>query len=202
MKGSATGADVALGFVSSPEFNALNTTDEAYLRILYQAFFNREPDPSGLSDWLRELENGTDRSKVLDGFIYAEEFGILCRDYGISPVPVAAFISRLYQLCLNREPDQKSLAVWVGELLNGTKTGADVAWGFIFSQEFINRNTTDEEYLSILYRALLNRDLDEGGYTLWLQRLSDSTAREDILNGFLFAREFYDMCANYGIRPN
>jgi kexin len=202
LEGSVTGADVALGFLSSPEFNKQNTTDEEYLIILYQAFFNREPDPPGLSGWLWELENGTDRSRVLDGFIFAKEFGNLCRDYGISPEPVTAFVSRFYQLCLNRDPDQTSLTGWVSELLNGTKTGADMAWGFIFSREFINRNTSDEEYLYILYRALFNRELDRDGYNLWFQQLSVLTDRGEILNGFLFAPEFYNLCDNYGIVAN
>jgi subtilisin-like proprotein convertase family protein len=202
LEGTVTGADVALGFVSSPEFNEQNTTDEEYLTMLYQTLFNREPDPSGLTGWLRELENGTDRSQVLDGFIYAKEFGNLCRDYGISSEPVTAFASRFYQLCLNREPDQAGLAGWVGQLLNGTKTGADVALGFVFSREFINRNTSDEEYLYILYRAFFNREPDEDGYNLWLQRLAATADREEILAGFLFASEFYNLCDNYGIIPN
>jgi hypothetical protein len=188
--------------VSSVEFNEQYTTDEEYLTILYQAFFNREPDPSGLSGWLRELENGTDRSRVLDGFIYATEFGNLCRDYGISPEPVTAFVSRFYQMCLNRDPDQAGLAGWVSELHNGTKTGTDVALGFVFSREFIKQNTSDEEYLYILYRAFFNREPDEDGYNLWLHLLAAPTDREEILNGFLFASEFYNLCDNYGIIPN
>jgi kexin len=201
LNGSLTGADIALGFVSSAEFDQQNTSDEEYLTILYQAFFNREPDPAGMSGWLRELENGTARSRVLDGFIYAKEFGNLCRDYGISPEPVTAYVRRFYQLCLNRDPDPGGLAGWVNELLNGTKTGADVALGFVFSQEFINRDTSDEEYLHILYRAFFNRQADQGGFNSWLQRLALPVTRIEIIEGFLLAPEFLDLCDNYGIIP-
>ena len=105
-------------------------------------------------------------------------------------------------MCLNRDPDQAGLTGWVSALLNGTKTGTDVAVGFVFSREFINKNTSDEEYLYILYRAFLNREPDEGGYNWWLQRLAAPADREMILNGFLFASEFYNLCDNYGIMPN
>ncbi len=74
--------------------------------------------------------------------------------------------------------------------------------GFIFSREFINRNTSNEEYVYTLYRAFFNRDPDEDSYNLWLQRIAASADREEILNGFLFASEFYNVCDNYGIIPN
>ena len=71
------------------------------------------------------------------------------------------FVTRFYQLCLDRNPDQAGLDDWVVALLNRTQTGSSVAHGFVFSQEFTNKNTTTEEYLTVLYEAFFNRMPDE-----------------------------------------
>jgi len=76
---------VAKGFIFSPEFIDRNTTNAEYLTILYEAFFNRDPDPACWDVWLLELDTGRDRGEVLDGFLYSQEFSELCEDYGINP---------------------------------------------------------------------------------------------------------------------
>jgi len=201
LDGSLTGSDVAYGFVFSSEFLEKNTTDEEYLDILYQAFFNRDPDPAGWEGWLSVLEGGTGREHVLKGFIYAREFNELCRDYGIIPNPVAAFVTRFYQLCLKRDPDIAGLDGWVASLLSGENVGADVADGFIFSPEFTKTIITHEEYMEILYKAFFNRDPDEAGLSGWLDELNSGTSRADVLDGFIYSKEFAQLCEDYGITP-
>jgi hypothetical protein len=200
LEGSLTGTDVAYGFVFSPEFLKKNTANEEYLDILYQAFFNRDPDAAGWSGWLSELNSGKDRRDVLNGFIYSQEFNVLCWEYGILPNSVAAFVSRFYQQCLGRKPERAGLEGWTNDLLNQLRTGAEVSEGFIYSPEFINKNTTNEEYLTILYKAFFNREPDPAGWALWLAELYRGTSRDVVLNGFIYAREFAELCNKYCIR--
>ena len=206
LRGCLTGADVAYGFVFSTEFTNLNTSNADYLTVLYTAFFDRNPDPAGYNYWFSQLNSGVSREDVLDGFIYAQEFVDLCDSYGIIAFRtprelVEAFVTRFYQQCLNRGPDQAGLDYWVNALLDGTLTGADVAWGFVFSQEFVNLNTTNEEYLTVLYQAFFKRQPDPGGFTYWLDQFTNGASREDVLNGFIYAQEFADLCDAYGITP-
>ena len=56
---------------------------------------------------------------------------------------VEAFITRFYQLCLDRDPDTAGLEGWANDLLDQVRTGADVAEGFIYSLEFIEKRTTN-----------------------------------------------------------
>jgi len=199
--GRLTGADVANGFVFSNEFVDRNVDNDTYLNILYRAFFDRAPDSGGFSDWLTRLENGESRKSVLNGFLEAQEFYDLCGRYGIVPYnPVKAFVTRFYELCLDREPDLAGLADWVDGLQTGRLTGADVANGFVFSNEFTNRNTTDNEFLRILYAAFFNRDGDPGGSAYWMAQLRGLTPREEVLDGFIYAQEFTDLCNEYGIK--
>ena len=134
-------------------------------------------------------------------------FLVICSSnaYG-SRADVEAFVTRFYQECLGRNPGSTSLNNWTNYLLSGEKTGAEVAYGFVFSPEFLDMNTTDEEFLYVLYEAFFNRQPDQGGYDRWLNELSDQTpqvgakaARKNVLNGFLGAPEFKNLCDEYGI---
>ena len=212
LDGSQTGSDVAHGFVFSTEFLNKVKSNEEYLQILYEAFFNRQPDPAGLQGWLDAFANGSSREDVLNGFIYAVEFANLCDKFGIKAFEghitktqreaVEAFVTRFYQLCLDRDPDASGLEGWANNLLNQIQTGADVATGFIYSQEFISKNTTNEEYLTILYKAFFNRDPDQGGWDEWISELNGGKDRSYGLDGFLYSQEFINLCEGYGIDPN
>ncbi|RJQ53470.1 MAG: DUF4214 domain-containing protein [Desulfobacteraceae bacterium] len=114
---------------------------------------------------------------------------------------VEAFVTRFYQQCLSRNPDPGGLAGWVNALLAGTLSGADVANGFIFSPEFIARNTTNEEFVAILYRAFFAREPDAGGYNGWVNSLNSGASRQAVLDGFTHSLEFENLCAIYGITP-
>jgi len=82
---------------------------------------------------------------------------------------IQAFVTRFYQLCLNRDPDVTGLDGWTNNLLNQTQTGADVAKGFIFSLEFIAKSTTNSQYLEILYKAFFDRNADPAGINIDLK---------------------------------
>jgi hypothetical protein len=196
-----TGSDVAYGFVFSNEFINKNTTNEEFLQVLYEAFFNRQPDPAGWQGWLDVMQNGAGREEVLKGFIYAKEFNELCREYGIIPNPVAGFVTRFYNLCLKRDPDVSGLDGWVASLLSKENVGADVAEGFIFSPEFTKAVITDEEYMTILYKAFFNRDPDPAGLQGWLDVLNSGKDRAEVLDGFIYSTEFGQLCEKYGITP-
>jgi hypothetical protein len=113
---------------------------------------------------------------------------------------VEDFVTRFYQLCLGRNPDPVGLDVWVSALLNGSLTGSDVAYGFVFSHEFIAKNTSNEEYLNVLYEAFLDRQPDSAGWLGWLEALNSGASREDVLKGFIYAEEFANLCDKYGIK--
>ena len=110
-------------------------------------------------------------------------------------------MSRVYQQCLYREPDPAGIESWINALLNGTRSGSEVANGFIFSEEFINRNTTNEDFVTILYRAFFGREPDPPGYAGWINYLQSGASRQDVLNGFIYSLEFENLCNSYGITP-
>ena len=90
---------------------------------------------------------------------------------------VEDFVTRFYRLCLDRDPDSAGLEGWTNNLLNHIQTGADVAEGFIYSSEFIGKNTTNSQYLEILYKAFFDRDADPAGWNTWREALDGGRDR-------------------------
>lgn len=208
--GTSTGSDVAKGFIYSQEFIQMDTDVEEYLQVLYEAFFNRQPDPGGKQGWLDVFAAGKSREHVLEGFIYAEEFKKLCEAYGIKAFEghetkgqrdaVAAFVTRFYDLCLGRKPDPDGLATWTDNLLQLIQTGAEVAYGFVFSTEFTEKKLSNAEFLEILYEAFFNRKPDPGGWDVWKEALDAGRHRQEVLNGFIYSDEFAKLCQLFGIK--
>ncbi len=111
------------------------------------------------------------------------------------------FVKRFYQKVLGRDAEPGGLLYWTDELATGVKAGSDVARGFIFSQEFTNKAVSDDDFITILYRAFFNREPDIAGFSGWRDKLSEGTTRAEILDGFLYSQEFANLCRTYNILP-
>ena len=209
--GKATGAKVVAGFVNSQEFQNNPLNNEDYVTALYRIIFDREPDAAGLANWLKVLENGRTKKKVLEGFLNSEEFKNLCEKLGIEPgsyksdeLPdlyphVAGFVARLYKLCLDRDYDQAGLNAWVTVLVTKQATGSKVAKNFFHSKEFANRELSDDDFVTVAYRTLLDRYPEAAGFSNWVNALKNGAKRDDLIDLFLLEKEFENICNTYGI---
>ena len=113
---------------------------------------------------------------------------------------IAFILCRFYKQCFERNPDNAGLSDWSNRLNSGIASGSDVAYGFVFSQEFINRELQDSEYVTVLYKAFFGREPDTTGFESWRIALLNGSDRKDVLNGFLGAPEFTNLSIEYGIR--
>lgn len=128
-------------------------------------------------------------------------YGQLVPYYGrnMNRAGLEGYVDRLYQLCLNRKPDPAGQADWIDRLYRGRATGAQAAFGFFFSDEFKLWNTTDEEYVELLYNVMMGRASDTAGKADWVYKLHNGVGREGVFRGFTQSREFEMICASYGI---
>ena len=219
----STGAEVVYGFIFSKEFCNKNLCNDDYIKQLYKAFMGRDYDVDGLAYWNEQLENGKTREEVFNGFSQSDEFKNHCSKYGILPgtpisipqygtIPtgecsicgkesgVTTFVKRMYKVCLDREAELDGLNYWCNDLWNHTKTGREVAFGFIFSEEFKAHNYNDSDYVEHLYSAFFGRHSDSEGKNYWLGQLSSGKTREEVFNGFVGSKEFSQLCSKYGIK--
>lgn len=212
LSGKESGAKVAQGFVDSVEFKERNLSDRDYLTVLYRTFLNREPDESGFEAWEKVLNTGFSRLYVCRGFAESDEFTDICDIYGISRGNVelteardqndgvTKFVARAYEYCLGRSADVAGLNDWCSQILNGTNTAQDTAYGFIFSSEFTEKNLSNEEFVTVMYRVFFDREPDAAGYKTWVNVLKSGSPRLRVYKGFAYSDEFKKLCASYGVK--
>lgn len=111
-----------------------------------------------------------------------------------------AFVTRLYLLVLGRAPDKGGLNAWIDVLVSGRERGSEIAHGFFFSEEYLKKKVTDEEYVDTLYHTMLNRTPDSAGFQAWLGALKRED-RERVFLGFANSSEFIKLCNQSGIIP-
>ncbi|MDY0222922.1 MAG: DUF4214 domain-containing protein [Desulfobacterium sp.] len=112
---------------------------------------------------------------------------------------IETFVSRFYEVVLGRFAESEGLNYWTNSLINKTRTGADVARGFIFSEEFTNKQLDNASYLDVLYSAFFDRLPDFSGHAYWLGRLNNGESRSTVLDGFTWSQEFSNLCQVYSI---
>lgn len=210
--GGESAAAVTTRFVFSTEFINQNLSDEEFVERMYLTMLNRSSDSSGKEHWLEILDSGCSRRYVLSRFVASQEFAGICDSYGVVRgdveltenrdryIGATKFVTRLYRTTLKRNPDVDGLNHWVGLIGSKQATPYDVAIRIVKSEEFINYNYSNEEYVKILYRAFLDREPDPDGYAHWLNRLATGATREDILKGFAYSVEFRNIAAQYGLQ--
>lgn len=117
----------------------------------------------------------------------------------VSLEKVNQFVTRMYNLCLDRSPDSEGLEYWSNPMAERKLTGSQAAYGFVFSPEFKNKNYCNSCYVKKLYQVFLDREYDEAGLKYWVDILNSGQTREAVFNGFVLSPEFTAICEDYGI---
>ena len=110
------------------------------------------------------------------------------------------FVTRMYENCLYREPDESGLNGWTGQLAGGYMDGAAIAEQFVFSSELLSHNLSDEDFVEMLYQAMMGRASDAAGKSGWVAQLKNSyMTRSEVTKSFVESTEFSNICSSYGI---
>lgn len=135
----------------------------------------------------------------------------MCNSFGIIPgnitlhenrdmnLNITRFVTHFYHNCQGRNGDPAGLNNWTGGLIDGRYNAVDIAQGFLYSPEFINKNLNPEEFIEILYQTMLCRPSDSSGRATWVSLLNNGTSKEQVIAGFVNSSEFKQLCSNYGI---
>lgn len=81
--------EIANGFLFSPEYTNQNENDSTFLDTCYKAFFDRDADTAGKSDWLNKIttQNYT-RQQIFEGFTGSQEFTNLVNSFNLDSATV------------------------------------------------------------------------------------------------------------------
>ena len=112
---------------------------------------------------------------------------------------IEAFVTRCYQLTLDRDAEQDELKDWSEALMSGTTAAANLIDSLFKSDEFKNRKLSNEDKVEILYQAMFCREADAEGKAGWVKAMKRGYSMQRIINGFCTSPEFTAICNDYGI---
>ena len=106
------------------------STSKALITELYIGYFDRAPDPEGLTFWIGVLEGGLSIEAIAQDFAGQPEaqatYDFLDTsgpDLPASSAEVETFINAIYDNLFDRAPDAAGLAFWSGVLQDGFPAG-------------------------------------------------------------------------------
>lgn len=129
----------------------------------------QDPQDMVVSDLRPGLNEGRDRLLGIERLVFSD--GALALDTGAEGVAGQAY--RIYRAAFDRPADAGGLGFWIA-MMDGGSTLAEIAGGFVRSQEFIDQYgaaPTNAELVTKLYRNILDRDPEQAGYAFWLDAL-------------------------------
>ena len=209
--GRKNAAQILAGFFFSKEFTDKNYSDNDYVYFLYQAAFDREPDTTGKTNRLKELEYGFTRRYSLYYIVKSPEFKKLCAKYGIEPGSIALkdtldlnpnetkYVYNVYQNVLGRKPERSGHINNVKYLKNN---GArPLIAKFFNTSEYKNKNKPDSDYITDVFVTALNRTPEASAVTNRLNMLDVGLTRNYVLKGVLSSSEFTNKATKAGVTP-
>lgn len=126
ISGGASQLDIQKQLLLSPEYQAANATDEAFIEALYRDLLGRPSDSEGVVAWIDFIQGGNSRAGMIDRFLLSDEY---------TSITVQGFYTDL----LGRGSDPAGSANWT-ELLQGGMSPESVAVRFLASDEYLTGN--------------------------------------------------------------
>lgn len=204
-------AEMAYEFIFSDEYKNQNTNNSQYVKMLYTALLRREPSDAEIQSWTSLIESGYSRKYVLAQFTSSAEFNRIWSElhlnignivvkedevYDITDC-AAKYVSRLYVNVLGRECSYDERQSWVNGMLYNKLSCAEVAYQFIFSSEYTDKHTDNDQYVRMLYLTLLRRNAGDNEVQVWTQVLENGYSRKYVLQSFVSSGEFNSIWSSY-----
>ena len=214
MSGNMSGSDIIEGFYLSTEMMNRGLSNSRYVAVAYQGIMGRDVDPSGRATWEGALNAGTSYKYVIAGMVNSVEFANLCNQYGIRKgsitlkegrdlnLGVTKFTTQLYRKALNRIYDVGGLNHWCSRIVSNPSRENILYIStkeFFNSQEFYNRNLSNEEFVKTLYRTFLDREAESSGLRYWTGLLNAGATRDNVIWCFAYSTEFSNFLSSYGL---
>ncbi len=214
--GEVTGAQAAEGFFFGPEYIARNTDNASYINSLYRVFFNREPDSTGLQNWVGVLEGGTSRREVMDGFINSAEWANLCISYRIysgstaTPTCLPAtidnetvFVNNMYSYFAPGTLNNEEITGLSTNLALLNISARQIMYNLIFSDTYIAtvRSSTPGMTINKFYKAFYGREALPAEIDALCRTMGDGVDLDYLYNYFVSSDRFANSCASRGIMP-
>ncbi len=164
--------------------NLFDKSQDAYENMVRLAYLDTQyqlVDDNTLASLVSQLENDDTNIALL--------YSDLMTDYDVAQM---GFIGRVYRAVMMRNADAGGAAHYRKRLNTGMSRLAMVT-GFVNSGEFQNRygSLSNGEFVELVYRNVMNRAADAGGYNYWVGRLDNNvTSRAELMLAFGESNEY------------
>ena len=207
-----TGAQLVSNFIESAEFRANFPDHRTFVQIMYRTVLGRDGSANEIEGWASRMDDGQTYKLILKGFLNSAEFNNKCRAIGIKrgtyKTPyrvdenraVTRFVMDLYRIFLDRDAEFAGLESWVGKLLDGD-TASKIICNILNSPEFQKKMPSNEDYVRMLYKAILMRDGSEAEISGWAEKMRNGQTYRAMMHGFIGSKEFRNACETMGIKP-
>lgn len=86
---------------------------------------------------------------------------------------IRLFISDVYKKTFSRDPEEYGFNYWYNKLISYEYSVRSFLINILNEKEFIDKNLSNEEFITSMYSIIANREPDHVGYNYWLNRLMD-----------------------------
>ena len=205
-------SEVIKQFTNSEEFQNMVDQPVELVKSLYRGILGREGSDSEAASWASRLSDGQTYHALLQGFIGSPEFHSRCASYELKPgsyaspyyvdknIKATRFVMSLYRILLKRDAEFGGLEGWTKRLLTGM-TGSVVICSILDSAEFQTKIPSNEEYVTMLYQAVLGREGSSSEVSGWAVKMNNGQTYRAMMQGFINSQEFKKRCADIGIQP-
>lgn len=136
---------------------------------------------------------------VIIAGIFTNTANFVCAKSFRNNVEVESLVDRLYNVILDREPDEYELDYWYDSLVKRRNTAADFIFAIFEDDYYISLKKDNACFVNDLYRALFDREgaADEVAY--FKVRLDAGISREYIIKDMIETVEFTNFCMDCSI---
>lgn len=198
------GVDTPVSFAVSLDLAAVTMSNRDKVEALYQIMLGRTMDENG-EVYVKALDNGMSMKYLIEDIRKSVEFELNCATLGIPVGEVAlteprdfnyfltGYVYRCYHDLLGREqPAYEELNQWCSMYWQGAISLPDMIRFFANSDEMKSRQLSNDDYITAIYRTLLDRDPDEGGRNNAQEYFRLGYSADAVLEGLLGSFEFAD----------
>ena len=186
---------------NSAEYRSRGRSNSQFAADLFQAFFNRSPDPGGLSFWVAQLDAGMPRDMVRNAFFLSAEADHFLRGSLDATDGRAgdAIIADFYRSIVNLLPDDGGYVAWRNVFRATQCAGSEavLAQADAMSHAFFNsvayylRGRDNVGYMQDLYLAMMRRYVSLSELWWWTNALNNNVlTREQARQFFVTSPEF------------
>jgi hypothetical protein len=179
-QGTSTRAQVAESLFAAPEFH----DNAGFLVKCYAALLQRDSDFAQWSQILKAMQGGATQDNALAAFMSTPEFAA-AYPAGLSD---GAFVTKLHQKLLGRNPDSGELDSWAVKLSNGGSRPAMVET-FLRSPEF-EVHIASRVNATLAYLAFQRRAGEAAAIERWAGKLDNGASLTDLIGDLISLPEY------------